>query len=69
MMHFWDYVTLLAFIGWVLGFLWTIYGIFLGGDFVAVGLPLWILSTVYFTKDLTYDFPHDINMIMNKESE
>ena len=56
-----DYKIFAALIGVVMGFTLFAMGMFLHGDIYAIGLPLWIFSTVYLTRGLTFEFMHDIN--------
>ena len=55
-----DYKILFAFSCALVGLILSFYGMFFSGNTLAIALPLWIFSTVYITKDLTYEFTHDI---------
>lgn len=56
-----DYKIFTALIGIAVGFTFFVLGMFFHSDFYAIGLPLWIFSTVYLTRGLTFDFMRDIN--------
>jgi len=62
-----DLLLLFTIMGVWVGAAMTALGIFTPSDssfywefWLPLGLPLWIFSTVYITKGLTFEFRHDI---------
>ena len=61
-----DYKIFFALVCILTGLILSFYGVFFSGNTLAFALPLWIFSTVYITKNLTYDIMRDIVIEINK---